>query len=151
MTSPTPPSVLEVISAALRAGLDAQDANEGHGSDEGLAQLVVDALESLQPEHFLTFQEDGWQMQHSMACRLQGQLLSCATHQAAKDLVDSLGPRGAAAQAGLSYVVALTREDETLLELVERRCRECGCTESQACLGGCWWTADPGICTRCAA
>ena len=31
-------------------------------------------------------------------------------------------------------------------------CAECGCTDSQGCLGGCYWvtTADPLICSICA-
>lgn len=28
-------------------------------------------------------------------------------------------------------------------------CRECGCTDDNACLGGCWW-AEPDLCSSCA-
>ena len=28
-------------------------------------------------------------------------------------------------------------------------CRECGCTELNACEGGCWWV-EPGLCSACA-
>lgn len=31
----------------------------------------------------------------------------------------------------------------------EGRCLTCGCTDSIACEGGCWWAA-PGLCSRCA-
>lgn len=27
-------------------------------------------------------------------------------------------------------------------------CRRCGCTNDQACEGGCWWAA-PGLCSAC--
>jgi hypothetical protein len=30
----------------------------------------------------------------------------------------------------------------------EARCRACGCTESRACEGGCYWLG-PGLCSRC--
>lgn len=29
-----------------------------------------------------------------------------------------------------------------------RRCRECGCTDTQACPGGCFWV-DNDLCSRC--
>jgi hypothetical protein len=33
----------------------------------------------------------------------------------------------------------------------ERACRVCGCTQDNACPGGCAWMAeDPGLCTACA-
>lgn len=31
----------------------------------------------------------------------------------------------------------------------ERACRECGCTELQACPGGCWWV-EGDLCSSCA-
>lgn len=33
---------------------------------------------------------------------------------------------------------------------VEVRCRECGCTDSQACFLGCSWV-EPGLCSSCKA
>jgi hypothetical protein len=33
--------------------------------------------------------------------------------------------------------------------LREDQCTSCGCTDSRACLGGCWWVA-PGLCSACA-
>lgn len=32
--------------------------------------------------------------------------------------------------------------------LPERFCRVCGCTESNACEGGCYWV-EPDLCSRC--
>lgn len=29
-----------------------------------------------------------------------------------------------------------------------RRCRSCGCTDEQACPGGCWWV-DDDLCSTC--
>lgn len=42
--------------------------------------------------------------------------------------------------------------DQVLLEIV-RTCRSCGCTDEQACFGGCWWVNDdgqPDLCSSCA-
>lgn len=30
------------------------------------------------------------------------------------------------------------------------RCRECGCTDTQACDEGCWWV-EPDLCSNCVA
>ena len=41
--------------------------------------------------------------------------------------------------------------DQVLLELV-RTCHACGCTDEQACFGGCWWVNDdgtPDLCSSC--
>lgn len=41
--------------------------------------------------------------------------------------------------------------DEPLATLI-RRCRVCGCTDDEACRGGCWWVADPeggDLCSAC--
>lgn len=34
-------------------------------------------------------------------------------------------------------------------EAIERTCRGCSCTDSQACKGGCWWV-EADLCSRCA-
>ncbi|MCL6599810.1 MAG: hypothetical protein K6T81_13905 [Alicyclobacillus macrosporangiidus] len=41
-------------------------------------------------------------------------------------------------------ITTVTREPE------EPKCRVCGCTESRACEGGCYWV-EPDLCSRCAA
>lgn len=33
-------------------------------------------------------------------------------------------------------------------EPIERTCRNCGCTDSQACAGGCWWI-EADLCSSC--
>lgn len=30
----------------------------------------------------------------------------------------------------------------------DRTCRTCGCTDTSACDGGCWW-AEPDLCSTC--
>lgn len=35
------------------------------------------------------------------------------------------------------------------LENIERGCRRCGCVDSKACEGGCWWV-EADLCSRCA-
>jgi hypothetical protein len=58
----------------------------------------------------------------------------------------------------ISRVTALGTElgaqggiDQVLLELVST-CHVCGCTDEQACFGGCWWVNDdgtPDLCSSC--
>lgn len=40
-------------------------------------------------------------------------------------------------------------DDHQIGRVGESRCLSCGCTDSVACEGGCWWAA-PGLCSRCA-
>lgn len=35
-----------------------------------------------------------------------------------------------------------------MLDIVEQKCRVCGCTEMQACPGGCYWVT-PDLCSAC--
>lgn len=37
-----------------------------------------------------------------------------------------------------------------LEELYAGVCRECGCTDLEACPGGCWWV-EPDLCSACAS
>lgn len=30
-----------------------------------------------------------------------------------------------------------------------RACIVCGCTDDDSCIGGCWWTSDADVCSRC--
>ncbi|WP_449240565.1 hypothetical protein [Desulfoscipio gibsoniae] len=50
---------------------------------------------------------------------------------------------------GLSpeQVKALAEENEPLFDV--NTCRVCGCTDDNACPGGCWWV-EPDLCSRCA-
>ncbi len=40
-------------------------------------------------------------------------------------------------------------DEEPLFDGDERRCRICGCTEDNACTGGCWWVEED-LCSVCA-
>jgi len=44
------------------------------------------------------------------------------------------------------HLVLAIRRGEVLLG---DECEICGCTEEEACPGGCWWVA-PGLCSACA-
>lgn len=46
-------------------------------------------------------------------------------------------------------VDGLEKMRESAPVTAEPRCRACGCTESRACAGGCYWVV-PGLCSRCA-
>jgi hypothetical protein len=41
------------------------------------AAIIVQLLEDCQPDHFVHFDADGWFVEHSMACRLDGTLGTC--------------------------------------------------------------------------
>jgi hypothetical protein len=45
---------------------------------------------------------------------------------------------------------ALLALNECWENLGALECRECGCTQENACPGGCSWS-EPGLCSRCAA
>jgi len=49
--------------------------------------------------------------------------------------------------AGLPSVRLADPGAETPVE--PRFCRTCGCTDSRACPGGCWWV-EPDLCSACA-
>lgn len=34
------------------------------------------------------------------------------------------------------------------VQVDERRCRACGCTDDRACPGGCWWV-EADLCSAC--
>lgn len=56
------------------------------------------------------------------------------------DLADALGAEGGV--------------DQILIELI-RTCIVCGCTDEQACFGGCWWVSEASeserdLCSSCA-
>ena len=38
--------------------------------------------------------------------------------------------------------------DQVHIETV-RTCVVCGCNDDEGCLGGCWWTDDADVCSRC--
>lgn len=62
---------------------------------------------------------------------------------------------------GVALTARVERQREQLAELrkwaddvaewltPDRMCRECRCTDAEACLSGCWWVADD-LCSSCA-
>jgi Family of unknown function (DUF6085) len=55
-------------------------------ADRHTAGQIVAAVEASQPDHLIEFSDAGWTIQHSMACRLGGQLFACPINQAADRL-----------------------------------------------------------------
>ena len=51
--------------------------------------------------------------------------------------------------AGLTVMEFEEAGEDTVVFINEHRCRDCGCSESRACDGGCVW-ATPNLCSRCA-
>jgi hypothetical protein len=41
-----------------------------------------------------------------------------------------------------------SRTNRTNMPYLKRRCHKCGCTDDNACEGGCWWVG-PELCSRC--
>ncbi len=48
-----------------------------------VAEAIQAAIESSQPHHLIDLRDDGLTIQHSMACRLSGELFDCEVNQAA--------------------------------------------------------------------
>lgn len=51
--------------------------------------------------------------------------------------------------SGASYVRLSARGRRTVEEF-ENHCRRCGCTDTRACDGGCWWV-EADLCSACGA
>jgi hypothetical protein len=43
-------------------------------------------------DHWVIFTEDGWTTEHSVECRLSGQMSSCAWHEAVRQIADVFDP-----------------------------------------------------------
>lgn len=43
----------------------------------GACDEVVEGIAEMQPDHLINFDEDGWTIQHSMRCRVEGTLFDC--------------------------------------------------------------------------
>lgn len=87
-----------------------------------------------------------------------------SNYSAARGLADKLGFSASADVAFKQH----TAPDRTVFDIVEvqagtagaraecgcaprggAHCRKCGCTDLQACAGGCWWV-EPDLCSSCA-
>lgn len=62
----------------FESGYDARNASDYH-----IAAVVVAAIEASQPNHIIEISDDGWTIQHSMQCRLEGNLFDCEVNRAA--------------------------------------------------------------------
>lgn len=51
-----------------------------------LAIDILHAIAKTQPDHIIELNEDGWCIQHSMMCRLEGNLFDCKFNQAAGNI-----------------------------------------------------------------
>lgn len=56
-------------------------------ADEGFDRIVA-----LWPDHFLILAEDSWMTEHSMECRLSGEMPTCRYHRAAANMMDGVPP-----------------------------------------------------------
>lgn len=75
--------LIETIRGALPA-------TEGIGGKtwEQWAEDVVDALREAEPDHFVTFADDGWFIEHSMGCRIDGTIGTCGYNHAVREIAD---------------------------------------------------------------
>jgi hypothetical protein len=77
--APSSSSVRDVIADAItyHPGNRAGTPDARHPVSLVLADGIIAALRAHQPNHVLHFGVEGWTLQHSMACRLEGRLLDC--------------------------------------------------------------------------
>lgn len=145
MTAPNAPSVHRLMADAIEGILPVELAGERGKQYSNIgANAALIALKASQPDHLVHFGIDGWTMQHSMECRLEGRLFECTVNAAAEEYFSEAEDTP---PFGWRFVVAL--EDGGLV-LVEPVCKICGCTQSRACPKGCSWCA-PSVCSECAA
>ena len=52
------------------------------------------------------------------------------------------------ARAPFNLAEYLAAAHRRFARAVTRSCRVCGCTDTRACEGGCWWVEDD-LCNRC--
>lgn len=116
---------------------------------EVLAAVVEDgrwALVEDHAEHVIDLGPYDWSLQHPPRCRPD--LLGCDVHQRTAAWLDDI--EGPPAPPG-RYLLT---DDLTLspLDVEPRRCRQCGCTDTQACVAPdgslCSW-AEIDLCTSC--
>lgn len=60
--------------------------------DEATDELLTALYDFLGPDHFVTFTEDRWTVEHSLACRLTGAMEQCVYHQAVANVMDGPPP-----------------------------------------------------------
>ncbi len=145
MTAPNASSVRELVARALGDFDYGGFADDVDWTDRlHQADAVLQALRASQPDHLLHFGVSGWTLQHSMECRLEGMLLDCPVSAAA---VEYFADAEAMPAFGWRFVA---RVDDGELVLGDAVCKQCGCTDSRACPGGCSWAA-PSICSTCVA
>lgn len=82
----------EVVREALSASRDVANSNHSVGlfieslTEQGY-RLVPD-----QPEHYVTFDKDGWFIEHSIICRLMGTIGTCEYNTAIREVYDEPVP-----------------------------------------------------------
>lgn len=70
------------------------------------------------PEHIIELTDTGWTLQHSLACRLEGELFDCPINKAVQDWMADLGKAPAA--RGRWYVT-LNNPGDSWMGLVMRQ------------------------------
>ncbi len=92
----------------------------------------------------------------SLACLGCGHEHNCSTHGCA--IIQEAAEQLARLQKAFALACRILGDDgwarwqEHIMERVdgEQVCRVCGCTQDNACLGGCCWVEDD-LCSQCAA
>ncbi len=80
------PFLTGLIADALR---DYNGWEPGDDDQHGPAEHVAAALEQrLGAEHYVIFSEDRWTVEHSLACRISGEMAECRYHAAVAEIAD---------------------------------------------------------------
>lgn len=88
---------------------------QGRNAHE-MSAIVLNAMVASQSDHFVTFDADGWFIEHSMACRVAGTLGTCRCNRAIREVYDEPPPED---QWGRWRITDVDSEGLPLLERAE--------------------------------
>lgn len=86
--------VRHAVYRAFTATIDQELSSGWAEVDAMLASLAAEGYVVIpdQPDHFVTFDETGWFVEHSVACRLVGTLGTCENNLAVRRIADDMDP-----------------------------------------------------------
>lgn len=92
----------------------------GHLGREVIADLAEAGFVVIpdQPDHYVTFDQGGWFITHSVACRVAGTLGTCAYNAAIRKVAEAFDPDDDADQLGTWKITDIDSEGLPSLEAV---------------------------------
>lgn len=89
-----------------------------HAAFEALDQAGLVVVED-EPHHYVTFDEYGWFIEHSVACRIAGTIGTCTYNEAVRGVVEDFDPNEDPDQLGRWRITDIDDEGLPSLERVE--------------------------------